>query len=248
MLRGSFLEKGDPMKTAITLCCGLFALATLTPFSSAKPLPLEAPDPGRGIIGVTVRVNSPARMGSSSADAVYFVRVVEDTDRFGAEGLINSNYVKGHNVYLLNAKPGRYVAVGCAFAMVGSSARATAVFSKAAIQQTEIEVKAGSVTFMGDIDVQSSTKMKDADEAETHYLRLVDPTAANQGALVHAMTLHYAYTATPTSIERSETAATKFWTEAAEKHFKNEPAWASCIASRSAPPVGAATEPPASPK
>jgi hypothetical protein len=240
------------MTTAIKLGCGLFVLATLTPFSSAKPLPLEAPDPGRGIIGIRVSVNSPARMGSSAATAVYFVRVTEDADRFGAESLINSNYSKGHNVYLLNAKPGRYIAVGCEFTMSGllggSGERGVAVFSKAAILQTEVEVAAGSIVFMGDIDAQSSTKTKEADEAEAHYLRMIDPTAANQAFMARAFTRHYVYTSTFTSIERSKTAETEFWNEATEKHFKNEPAWASLIAGRSAPPVGVAEGAPSSPK
>ena len=235
------------MKTAIKLGCGLFVLAALTPFSSAKPLPLEAPDPGRGIIGIRVSVNSPARMGSSSADAIYFVRVTEDTDRFGAESLINSNYTKGHNVYLLNAKPGRYIAVGCEFTMAGSAERGSTVFSKAAILQTEVEVTPGSIVFMGDIDAQSSTKTKEADEAEVHYLRMIDPTAANQTFMARALTRHYVYTSTFTSIERSKAAETKFWNEAAEKHFKNEPAWASRIAGRPASPVGVAAGSPSSP-
>jgi hypothetical protein len=235
------------MTTATKLGCGLFVLATLTPFSSAKPLPLESPDPGRGIIGVKVSVNSPARMGSSAADAVYFVRVTEDTDRFGAESLINSNYTKGHNVYLLNAKPGRYVAVGCEFGMLGSGGRGTTVFSKAGILQTEVEVTAGSIVFMGEIDAQSSTKTKESDEAEAHYLRMIDPAAANQAFMARALTGHYVYTSTFTSIERSKKAETEFWNEAAEKHFKNEPAWASRIAGRSASPVGVVAGSPSPP-
>jgi hypothetical protein len=235
------------MTTATKLGCGLFVLATLTPFSSAKSLPLEAPDPGRGIIGIRVSVNSPARMGSSPASAVYFVRVTEDTDRFGAESLINSNYTKGHSVYLLNAKPGRYIAVGCEFTMLGSADRGVTVFSKAAILQTEIEVVAGSIVFMGDIDAQSSTKTKEADEAEAHYLRMIDPTAANQTFMARAFTRHYVYTSVFTSIERSKAAETKFWNEATEKHFKNEPAWASRIAGRSASPVGVAAGSPSPP-
>jgi hypothetical protein len=189
-------------------------------------------------------------MGSSHAEAIYFVRVTDDADRFGAEGLINSNYMKGHNVYLLNAKPGRYVAVGCAFPPMGLGAGPSgiAVFSKAAILQTEVEVTAGSTTFMGDIEAVISMKTKEADEAEAHYLRMIDPTSASQGPLAHAIAGHPDYTATFTSFERGETATTKFWNDATEKHFKNDPAWATRIASRSAPPVGAATESPSAPK
>lgn len=194
---------------------------------SAKPLPLEAPDPGRGVVGVRVKVIPPAKIGSNSADAVYFVRIVEEADRFGAEGLIHSNYSKGQHVYLLNAKPGRYVAVGCDIDMGPGGQRGAVVFSKDAIQQTEVEVAAGAVVFMGEIEAQSSTKTSEADEAQVHYLRLMAPTAANKGFMSKAMTGNYAYTATFKSVAKDEATASAFWREATEKHFKNEPAWQS---------------------
>lgn len=222
MLRSSWLDKGVPMKTSVRWAGTVLLVASL---ASAKPLPLEAPDPGRGVIGVRIKVIPPAKMGSNSADAVYFVRIMEEADRFGSESLIHSNYSKGHNVYLLNAKPGRYVAVGCDIDMGPGGGRGSVVFSKAGIQQTEIEVTAGSVVFMGEIEAQSSTKTSEADEAQAHYLRLFAPTAANKGFMGRAMSGNYAYTASFKSVARDEATATAFWGEAAEKHFKKEPAW-----------------------
>ena len=188
----------------------------------AKPLPLEAPDAGRGVIGVKIKVIVPAKTGSNFADAVYFVRIMEEADRFGSESLINSNYSKGQHVYLLNAKPGRYVAVGCDIDMPGGG-RGSVVFAKAGIEQTEVEVAAGSVVFMGEIEAQSSTKTSESDEAQTHYLRLIAPKASNKGFMSRAMSGNYTYTASFKSVARDE--ATAFWGEATEKHFKNEPAW-----------------------
>jgi hypothetical protein len=227
MLRDSSFRKGALVKTSIALISPLVLVASL---ASAKPMPLEAPDPGRGVIGVRVKVIPPAKMGSNSADAVYFVRIVEEGDRFGAESLIHSNYSKGQHVYLLNAKRGRYVAVGCDIDMGAGGGRGSVVFSKADIPQTEIEVQAGSIVFMGEIEAQSSTKTSQADEAQAHYLRLIAPTAANKGFMSRAMSGNYAYTSLFQSVARDEATATAFWGEAVEKHFKNEPEWRSRIA------------------
>jgi len=205
------------------------AFLLVVSLASAKPLPLEAPDPGRGVVGVRIKVIPPAKMGSNSADAVYFVRVVEDGDRFDAESLIHSNYSKGQHAYLLNAKPGRYVAVGCEIDMGSGGGRGSVVFSKEGIRQTEIEVAAGSIVFMGEIEAQSSTKTSEADEAQAHYLRLISPSAANKGFMSRAMSGNYAYTASFKSVARDEATATAFWSEAIEKHFKNEPEWRSRI-------------------
>lgn len=240
ILRGSVLERGAHMKTAIAVACGSFVLASLAPLVSAKPLPLEAPDPGRGVIGVTIKVIPPARMGSMAAVAVYFVRVVEDADRFRAESVINSNLSKGRNVYLLNAKPGRYVAVGCDVAMASGGGEGRVVFTKADILKTEVEVRAGSVVFMGDIDAQSSTKTGESDEAQAHYLPMIAPAAANKGFMTRALGGNFVYTAVFKDIVRDEAAAAEFWGDAIEKHFKNEPAWSSRIAGRSVVPPGGA--------
>jgi hypothetical protein len=127
MLQGSCLGKGVPMKTPIAWAGTLLLIASL---ASAKPLPLEAPDPARGVVGIRIKVIPPAKIGGNSADAVYFVRVVEEGDRFNSESLVHSNYSKGEHVYLLNAKPGRYVAVGCDFDMGPGGGRGSVAFSK----------------------------------------------------------------------------------------------------------------------
>jgi len=252
------------MKTAIVVACGLFILATLAPLYSAKRLPLETPEPGGGMIGVRVKVIPPARIGSNYCDTVYFVRIATDADRFGAESLIDSNYTDGRDVYLLNAKPGRYVAVGCKIApkpvaagpmtpvgsglQVGvsfSAGPATVTFAKADILQTEVEVSAGGVVFMGQIEAHSSTKTGESDEAQAHYLQVISPAAAHQGSAARAFSGHMVYTAAFKSIERAQAAETTFWDESIEKRFMSEPAWASRIAHRS-PALGVAAAGPTS--
>ena len=245
------------MKSAATIALTVMVLASLAPRSWANSEPLEAPDPGCGIIGVSVKVIPPAKIGSNAADAVYFVRVVEDADRFTAESFIPSNYAMGRNVYLLNAKPGRYVAIGCRFvgnpAPVGAAAPAspgfhvgvaispgpaTVVFSKADILQTEVEVRAGAVVYMGEIKAQSSTKTRESDEAQTHYLPMISPTAAHQGFMARAFSGNLVYTAVFKSLVRGESAEADFWVGAIREDFKNEPRWTNRIAGRSISPIG----------
>jgi ankyrin repeat protein len=230
------------MRPAVTstllVSIGLLLLAAITPVSSAKAPPLEPPDGSRGIIGVKVKVFPPAQTGWGSADVVYFARVVDDSDRFGAEGVISSNYVKGGHIYLLNAKPGRYVAVGCKFVLGTAGDIGQVVFSRADILRSEVEVGAGGVVFMGAIVAESSTNTRELDQAQAHYLSIIAPAAARKGFVARVFSREFAYTAVFTSVVRDPSAAKAFWNKAIAKHFKNEPAWANGLAVRSLTPGG----------
>ena len=87
------------------------SLLLLSTFAEAKGPPLPQPDPERGSIGVTIRAIPPAKIGKMTAMKVSFVRLVEGGDVLDAEYVIPSNYSQKKQVYFLNAKPGRYVAV-----------------------------------------------------------------------------------------------------------------------------------------
>jgi hypothetical protein len=222
------------------LSLGLLLLAAIVPVSSARPRPLEPPDPGRGIIGLKVKVFPPAQTGWSAADVVYFARVVKDSDRFGAESVIRSNFVKGGHLYLLNAEPGRYVAVGCEFVLGTAGDVGRAAFSKADVAQSEVEVTAGGVVFMGAIVAESSTKTQASDPVQAHYLRIIGSAASSQGSMARAFSGVFDYTATFTSVARDPAAAKAFWNKAIAKHFKNYSAWSDGIAAGSLMPGGLA--------
>jgi hypothetical protein len=239
------------MHERLAVAIFLAVFATLTPGGAAESTPLESPEPGRGIIGLRIKVSPPAKIGFSYAESVYFARVVEDADRFNAKSLIHSSYTDGHDVFLLNAEPGRYVAVACTLApkpatpapgvpvgggfQVGlsfSPGAATVVFAKADILRTEVEVRANAVAFMGQIEAHSSTKTDESDEAQAHYLQVISPAAAQQGSVARAFSGHLVYTGAFKSVERGQAAEQGFWNDALEKHFTNEYAWANRIASR----------------
>lgn len=201
---------------------------------SAKSLPLEPPDPSRGVIGVRVGVVPPAKLGWKSADSVYFVRVVEDGDMLNAESVIPSNYSNGKDVYLLNARPGRYVAVACMWESSGPTPAVNGVVAFAAVDipRTLVEVVPGGTVFMGFIETGSSTKVEAADSAQSHYLRMVAPTAARESFLGRAMTGHYTYVATFKSISRDLIDELEFWSAASQKDFKRDEAWARVMSQR----------------
>jgi len=213
---------------AFALC--LLAVLVATTGVVAKPQKLDPPDRARGVIGVRIKILPPSKAGYYMADAVYFVRIVDDGDRFAAESVIPSNYSKGNSVYLLNARPGRYVAVACQFERPMAPAPSLLVFPKQNILRTEVEVAPGAVVLMGDILTDSVASTSEADEAETHYLALFDPAAAKHGWFHGGTNPDVRYVAWFGSVDQRESTAKSFWAEAVEKHFKSEEAWRKFLA------------------
>ena len=243
---------------ALAFCVVAFALRALD--AAENPARLAAPDPARGVIGLAVRVIPPARLGSFPVDAVFIVRVFENTDRFDADHLIRSTITTDGSAYVLNVEPGRYVAVGCTFNPEPSNVDAeppapdtpgegVVVFSEADIVMTEVDVRAGAVVFIGKIDVSSTTKTKGADRAQSHYLSLIAPKGAKQGFMARAFTGHLVYNGSFKHIEKSEAAEARFWGEAIDTLFKGDAGWTDRIARRSIAPAGAvaSSAPPGAP-
>ena len=207
----------------------LFMLSLLVTigFAEAKGPRLPAPDPERGAIAVTVRGRFPLGQ-KSPAIQVYFVRLAEDADMYSAESVIASDFSKGKQVYLLNAKPGRYVAVAArlrnqaAFVAAGDY---VVFFDRALIPQTAIEVTAGRIAFMGDLAVDLKVKMSEADEAQMHYLRLVEPEAARMGFMGRALSHEYMYRGELIELDREAATEKAFWTLARAKIFAGAPDW-----------------------
>ncbi len=223
----------------------LTSFLLLSTVAEAKRLSLPQPDPARGTIGVTIRAIPPAKFGKISAVQVYFVRATEDEDVFNAEYVIRSSYSNKKQVYLLNAKPGRYFAVaaelkgGQSSPFVPGTGSGVSVgisigrfayqafFSMKMISKTEVTVVPGKLVFMGDFVVNTSTKMEKADRAQSHYFRMIAPEAASMGGGYIARTFsgHATYTATLKSADQGPDSEREFWSLAQEKVFKNEPAW-----------------------
>ena len=173
-------------------------------FGPPVPPPVQAPaNPSAALIAIKVVP------GSLPTHRVYFVRVEEGGDPLSGLVLIPSNYFEDGYVYLLNATPGRYAAVAAACLLLNRSRGGTQTttmpvgggggFSGSvgvsftpgpveritllpadAIQGTLVEVKPGSVAFMGEWTLSDKASWKGiegddhTDAAQRHYFRLME--------------------------------------------------------------------------
>ncbi len=201
------------------------SLLLLSTFAEAKGPPLPQPDPERGSIGVTIRAIPPAKIGKMTAVQVYFVRPAEGGDALNAEYVIRSNYAKKKQVYFLNAKPGHYLAVAARLSGRGTGFKYEAFFSMEMLPKMEVTVVPGKLVFMGDFLLETSTKMEEADRAQSHFYRLISPEAASKGLMGRTFSGKAPYTATLKSVDKGAETERKFWSLARQKVFKKEPAW-----------------------
>jgi tetratricopeptide (TPR) repeat protein len=145
----------------------------------AHPRVVPPAEAGRGAIGITVTVN-PSISGSLGggkgrmyAARVYFVRFdaadgafeqardiwsasswsERETLASSAPVIVASNFHRGADVYLINAEPGRYVAVGALLIseIPGQTVAFHGYFSTEIAARTEVFVTPGSFGFMGDV-------------------------------------------------------------------------------------------------
>jgi hypothetical protein len=223
---------------AVLLC--LVLCVSLAPAPQAISVHLQAPDPARGLIGVSIGVRLGKGMGGNTTEVVYFVPAEKAAGEFGAEDVIVSNFDKAGNVYLLNAKPGRYVAIGAEVLFAMPKKRTVVVFSKSTIPLTEIEARAGKVAFMGAISAESSMKWLELDNVQAKTLNFISGHSKTLGVLDRIDGLPYAYPSVIASVGRGEAVDSSFWSSAVSNHFRNEPAWQSLINARPVlPPEGA---------
>jgi len=204
-----------------------FIVGLLLLFSSAdaKRPPLPEPDPKRGTIGVTIKAIPPAKIGKMTAVQVHFVRVQNEEDILNAEYVIASNYSRKDQVYLLNAKPGRYVAVAAEFKK-STGFEYHAFFAEDMIPQTEVTVTAGEMIFMGEYPLNTSTKMTEGDAAQTHYYQMILPSTSRQGFMSRTLFGGVApYVSTLKESSRDTDTEKEFWSRAQMKVFKKEPVW-----------------------
>jgi len=204
----------------------------------ARRLPLPEPDPERGAIAVTMRCRAPAG-NKTPAVQVHFVRFGDGVDIYAADSVISSNFSDDKQVYLLNARPGRYVAV--AAELRGSGPGEYDVFlSKETIPSTEVEVIPGRITFMGDFLIDLKMKMSKSDEVQAHYFRLIEPGSARKGWMARAYTSKNVYRGDLVSVDRDAQTRNDFWAHARDKVFEKEPGWVAKAEQELAEPTGEA--------
>jgi hypothetical protein len=157
------------------------------------------------LIAIKVVFNDGALNSGLPTYLVYFVRIEKGSDPLSRQVLVPSNYFEDGYVYLLNARPGRYAAVAAVWLDEGGVTKTTTTpvgggggFSGSvghsyttgpiadvnllpadAIQGTLVDVKPGTVAFMGEWRLKKPYVKKigdddDADAAQRHYFRLIE--------------------------------------------------------------------------
>jgi hypothetical protein len=208
----------------------MLTLVTVTPPLTAKLEHLEPPDPAKGTIGL--RLTNQYGIARESADIVYFVRVVEGADVPDDAPLIPSNFGKARNIYFLNAEPGRYAVVAAEVVRPPAQSRTVLLLAKEYYSQTEIEVKAGSVVFLGEIVVKSSPKSYEIDETQARNLNTIMKISTTLNVLDRSLGQKFAGPAVFKSVGRGDDVELEFWQEATHNHFRGEDAWVSFIEHR----------------
>ena len=183
---------------------------------------LPLPDPACGSIGLTVR--AARRVGRRTwAEEVFFVRIEEGQEGFAATELIPSSHSSNQQVYLLNVEPGRYVAVAAVFSL---SEGATAYFSTALIDATEVDVTPSEMAFMGEFHVRnSSVKERKADPAQAHYFRLLNLGGADTPIWVRKLGGYRIRATSPESVASDPATERAFWATARDAVFSHDPRW-----------------------
>jgi hypothetical protein len=110
-------------------------------------------------------------------DTVYFVKLADKDEGLLAAKIIPSNYSRGDYAYLINAEPGKYIAIASFFQQ--SDNTYNSFFDLNTIQNTVTVVGPGQIAYMGSITVENQLKNiynnieKNGDKAQLHYYNLL---------------------------------------------------------------------------
>lgn len=174
----------------------LLPLLMLALITSCVTLPknLRTPDNTESaVIGISIRTVT-LKIFKNKQNIVYFVRLEDDADDsvIGSR-VLPANFVKGEYAYLVNARPGRYVAVASVFFQTENSYNS--LFDREIIKSTATEVGPGEFAFMGEIQVENRLKSlyqnieRHGDKEQLHYFNLLRPVMYGTfytGSLINA--------------------------------------------------------------
>ena len=142
--------------------------------------------------------------GSRQPEKLYLVKMDKDADEnsiFTRTNIIQTNFIRGNYIYLLNAEPGNYAAVGAFYGPESTSNTRTTssgwkittttgggfsnkqnedkstwivYFPKEMIKSTRVTVTPGRMAFMGEYMV-GTRQLKSPDGAQLHYYKVIEP-------------------------------------------------------------------------
>jgi hypothetical protein len=114
-------------------------------------------------------------------DRIYFVKFNENENLLTQTQIISANYINGYGGFILNAEPGKYVAIAAHFTK-GENKDGTdfyLLFPKDLIKQSSIEIKSSMLGYMGHIKIDQqpvfgfSDKANNFDEVQLYFYNLI---------------------------------------------------------------------------
>ncbi len=197
--------------------------------ATTQPIP-ELSQPQSAGFGIDVTIKAPIGIFSAKPDQIYFVRI-DDEGGLLQQQIIRSNYSKSSRAYLLNARPGSYVAVAAFFSRAGAPAGPpspgfsvsvttgrsgyTTYFSKELVEHTKVTIREDDFVFMGSYVVDQSVGLEGADGVQTHYKNVIAPGAAT-GILLMGLSGDVHYRGTMLERKNDEQARNDFFRNAKE--------------------------------
>jgi hypothetical protein len=217
----------EAIMTTKKILSATFAIAVLSACAGQMPAPTPQDGASAGI-GAFVKNRAPIKLFTGKPDSLMFVRLEgDDSSQYISTQPIASNYNKDGYIYLLNAPPGRYVAVatyqskasaptaptgggGVTVTVNSGDTDYTTYFSRDLVKATEVTVEPGGIVFMGELVVDTSTSFKDADDIQLHYFRLISPGVEDRNKFLGLMSGDYHYTGTLLELNQDDEAREKF--------------------------------------
>jgi hypothetical protein len=147
-------------------------------FYDRDPAPLPAPsDPSAVIVGIAVD-DKDIRSPYLNFREVYFVKFEDGSSEDGSSDevmrgrIVRSNYFRDGYIYLLNAQPGRYTAIGAR--QFRDPRGHIVLFDRSLVSRLTQTVAPGTVALLGDITVKQtwgSKRGSDFDDFQQHYFK-----------------------------------------------------------------------------
>ncbi|MFC1479784.1 hypothetical protein ACFL6F_04220 [Planctomycetota bacterium] len=167
-------------------------------FGGCATIPVEEPQAKKGVIAINATVFLKGDLlnwfpGTIQPIHAYFVKLDKGADMFKQTKIIRSNQTVGDDMYLLNAEPGTYVAIGLqavqerdkkeeekkhAYDNTKMRFFKEVFFPKKLIKMTKVTVKPDSAAYMGMYMVSEpkfTERSKILDDAQKHYYKVVAP-------------------------------------------------------------------------
>lgn len=197
---------------AVSVLIGIF----LSGCAAHQPIPeLSLPESSGVSIDIKLKQIS---LFSNKPDLIYFARI-DGEGGLLQEQIRRSNYSKDGRAYLLNARPGTYVAVAAFFTAGGGPYVAThsytTYFSKEMVEQTKVLIGANDFVFMGSYVVDQSIGLAGADAVQTHYQDVIAPGAITTG-FFQLLSLDHHYRGTLLERKSDEQTRNEFFRNAKE--------------------------------